>query len=169
MGKRNFFKLWYIFFQDHPHLRGKKFDKMRFASNITGSPPLTWEKACIVLWFICLGGITPTYVGKSRVVLMLQRQIRDHPHLRGKKQLWMNITLQIIGSPPLTWEKVAKIIGVSESAGITPTYVGKSQSACCSANHARDHPHLRGKKTHSYIGSIMAIGSPPLTWEKGII
>ena len=131
VGKSIFRNGHILISKDHPHLRGKKWALDKLGIMNQGSPPLTWEKASVML-LICFSiGITPTYVGKRQNSSDFYIVDQDHPHLRGKKLLNSTTDRHFPGSPPLTWEKVLYKGLDFDGVRITPTYVGKSQKSAC--------------------------------------
>ena len=71
--------------EDHPRLRGEKYDSSLKGPSNPGSPPLTRGKGVVKRF---LGGgkrITPAYAGKRAKRRILAPVTQDHPRLRGEK------------------------------------------------------------------------------------
>ena len=47
---------------------------------------------------------------------------------------------------------------------ITPTYVGNTTWSTKNTKELKDHPHLRGEYTVTWLDDCLAWGSPPPTW-----
>ena len=94
--------------------------------------------------------------------------MKDHPRLRGEKELAKLRTSIAKGSPPLTRGKVWNIAWALEQERITPAYAGKSLHFGRREEIQEDHPRLRGEKRLSASISNGFPGSPPLTRGKGV-
>ena len=112
--------------QDHPRLRGEKHQIQKKDQKQKGSPPLTRGKAAIAIKTVAAGRITPAYAGKSCFRHGDAARPKDHPRLRGEKDLaYCNPDL-VWGSPPLTRGKVLGRWKAKTTSRITPAYAGKS-------------------------------------------
>ena len=113
---------------DHPRLRGEKLLMMSLMVSPIGSPPLTRGKDQFQQARILSAGITPAYAGKSVVQIVIVPHGKDHPRLRGEKNL-VDVTASTrLGSPPLTRGKVWNKQTAKSRMRITPAYAGKSQA-----------------------------------------
>ena len=150
----------------HPRLRGEKrkayMDKLEDA----GSPPLTRGKGSNSLLKMIKARITPAYAGKSFPSKITYFWVKDHPRLRGEKELFDILLSLCFGSPPLTRGKGKIARTVSMRLRITPAYAGKSCFVCLKRRRSEDHPRLRGEKLASSLDISSRKGSPPLTRGK---
>ena len=113
--------------QDHPRLRGEKYD--------------------IPVDGALVKGITPACAGKSFNQNGKSSSYTDHPRLRGEKTKSGSFLRLAIGSPPLARGKEGKLATIWSLMGITPACAGKSLCHQSSLVRRGDHPRLRGEKT----------------------
>ena len=73
--------------RDHPRLRGEKAVTLLFLEIHVGSPPLTRGKAIDNYNREETHRITPAYAGKRWRRSSSGSKLRDHPRLRGEKQV----------------------------------------------------------------------------------
>ena len=168
-GKSLFLHLLRLSIRDHPRLRGEKSACLLLVAFVTGSPPLTRGK--VINFIDCRDNerITPAYAGKSAIVRWYKMSTKDHPRLRGEKEVSGFPPEDPAGSPPLTRGKELVFWNRWINWGITPAYAGKSIVIRECPEFEGDHPRLRGEKV-SLISFIPLItGSPPLTRGKGLL
>ena len=112
-------------------------------------------------------GITPAYAGKSLHFPFACCLTRDHPRIRGEKQVSHVRCQSALGSPPHTRGKVIlfSIYGVIDR--ITPAYAGKSGCGVVGVGGKQDHPRIRGEKLVQELRCKSHQGSPPHTRGKG--
>ncbi len=84
-GKRYVCKMFCLFCQDHPRLRGEKAYESTQKTIDRGSPPLARGKAGRKSCHTIVTGITPACAGKSLPSSRFVCKTRDHPRLRGEK------------------------------------------------------------------------------------
>ena len=120
--------------EDHPRLRGEKLAWRLPGCRPAGSPPLTRGKDLLASQGTSCAGITPAYAGKSSTHAMKLLNARDHPRLRGEKEVHLHPETIQTGSPPLTRGKALPPFPPLCCPGITPAYAGKSIS--------RHHPQI---------------------------
>ncbi len=131
-----------------PRLRGEKFPVALARTFRAGSPPLARGKGSGKSWLDYAVGITPACAGKSFGSQFQIPIFRDHPRLRGEKLAVVAVVAAIVGSPPLARGKVPIEDENGKGEGITPACAGKRQSLSLFWRVTRDHPRLRGEKTH---------------------
>ena len=131
-----------------------------------GSPPLTRERLELNKGWAGTKRITPAYAGTTVRLCIRQSSIRDHPRLRGNDLLVLIFRLVLVGSPPLTRERLEAGTSFPARYRITPAYAGTTSSMCPYYGTARDHPRLRGNDIPLRYLSIRLRGSPPLTRER---
>ncbi len=131
-----------------------------------GSPPPTRGKGFFRVRRLQTLGITPAYAGKSDTPLCIICQSKDHPRLRGEKQLNLTDEELPIGSPPPTRGKDWNVSPISTLYRITPAYAGKSVTLVEIERYKGDHPRLRGEKLLLIEGYHTSLGSPPPTRGK---
>ena len=153
---------------DHPRLRGEKRSESVGSYSRTGSPPLTRGKVPAEEGKNGGPRITPAYAGKSSAAHILFYALRDHPRLRGEKQVSQRYSLEVVGSPPLTRGKGINGHINIRTDRITPAYAGKSALTDEIYSKIEDHPRLRGEKFCGDAGAKRIAGSPPLTRGKGL-
>ena len=131
-----------------------------------GSPPLTRERRIATIIYPFISRITPAYAGKTHRTKLADGNLRDHPRLRGKDEFGLFASDGVMGSPPLTRERLLAVYSDFLNFGITPAYAGKTLRKGHSAGVERDHPRLRGKDIDVSKIIPWQRGSPPLTRER---
>ena len=152
--------------KDHPRLRGEKGSGAGFQRRKRGSPPLTRGKERYKIQHRRTNGITPAYAGKSLQLATLPTGRKDHPRLRGEKDVCELLSEGERGSPPLTRGKARLERRRTSLSRITPAYAGKSGDVGVAHRVNGDHPRLRGEKLLNTGKMSQAQGSPPLTRGK---
>ncbi len=92
--------------------------------------------------------------------------MRDHPRIRGEKELFVEIAKPFQGSPPHTRGKAAAHFATFVQIRITPAYAGKSFAAFNFQDTVEDHPRIRGEKLLGVVSCVLPLGSPPHTRGK---
>ena len=111
----------------------------------------------------CRYGITPAYAGRRKPSTGTDTAGPDHPRVRGEKVPLGASSTAAQGSPPRTRGEDEPLIRIPSYEGITPAYAGRSRRFSFSRCYTRDHPRVRGEKTHSNEGIHLLLGSPPRT------
>ena len=132
--------------EDHPRLRGEKDGCSMSPVPPRGSPPLARGKGLIFGISFSRPRITPACVGKRAHFRDFLLPSKDHPRLRGEKDIVDLKPTLLIGSPPLARGKVSLWLGMLPWLGITPACAGKSGTRRCVLTVCKDHPRLRGEK-----------------------
>ena len=147
-------------------MRGEKSFLWKGHSKQCGSPPLARGKGVSGCSRAALRRITPACAGKSFRLGGALIGCRDHPRLRGEKQIeWVESPLHE-GSPPLARGKVVLKVLLGIWRRITPACAGKSHSYPVRRRAPRDHPRLRGEKKRPQRLLVSCLGSPPLARGK---
>ena len=89
-----------------------------------------------------------------------------HPHVCGENCLHASVRLQIGGSPPRVWGKLAGATSRTDPRWFTPTCVGKTRRQPYSHFEAMVHPHVCGENGLARTFSTVYQGSPPRVWGK---
>ena len=114
-------------FGDHPRVCGKNWHAIKLNQRSRGSPPRVREKLEFRIEPVCSDRITPACAGKTHLVMVQARSVRDHPRVCGKNS-FIRFSLQLIlGSPPRVREKHAKVQSTVNKARITPACAGKTK------------------------------------------
>ena len=124
-----------------------------------------WEVQLFSFQGTTILGITPTYVGSTLLIYLLNYPCKDHPHVCGKYLVHLQTYQRYEGSPPRMWEVPGKDRWETLEQGITPTYVGSTFSKAMEYTITRDHPHVCGKYAEMAINDLINEGSPPRMWE----
>ena len=147
--------------RDHPRICGEKSWPTLTPKAGRGSPPHMRGK----VWWNGRNNIrtriTPAYAGKSELAFVHGRYRQDHPRICGEKGTIADYMGIPTGSPPHMRGKGAFQERMSNTAGITPAYAGKSQGSNDNVNQQRDHPRICGEKTLCFICFSPKKGSPP--------
>ena len=70
--------------EDHPHIHGEYSSFLTAATSMPGSPPYTWGIRFYFYNFDYSLGITPIYMGNTRLVAAKLNRLEDHPHIHGE-------------------------------------------------------------------------------------
>ena len=89
-----------------------------------------------------------------------------HPHGRGEKSTYHLRAVEVEGSPPRAWGKVAMNTIRLALQRFTPTGVGKRCGPRPRRGGPRVHPHGRGEKQVLARIVLARDGSPPRAWGK---
>ena len=95
--------------QDHPRIRGEKYEVQFLQDNTVGSPPHTRGKGMEALTYRSSTRITPAYAGKSNQTGLYGFYHWDHPRIRGEKPFRVQVVDFVVGSPPHTRGKVRNV------------------------------------------------------------
>ena len=96
----------------------------------------------------------------------MQGCAKDHPRIRGEKDMEENKSYAFSGSPPHTRGKEVGTNNFGKHDRITPAYAGKSNGASVLNLTAPDHPRIRGEKAYNMPCILIHKGSPPHTRGK---
>ena len=110
---------------DHPRVGGEKRVSVDFFSPFVGSPPRGRGKDQRQAQNSAGGGITPAWAGKRGWMRATEITRKDHPRVGGEKQISMEKTYRIEGSPPRGRGKGLYRFGGWPLPGITPAWAGK--------------------------------------------
>ena len=105
--------------------------------------------------------ITPAHAGKRAATGDVKPAARDHPRVRGEKDVLMTPNATEQGSPPHARGKAPEQFRALEEDRITPACAGKSQTRKRSKCPTWDHPRACGEKALSGSLSRIGSGSPP--------
>ena len=152
--------------EDHPRLRGEKWDVFVGQYFTEGSSPLARGKVRVRPHFALSVGIIPACAGKSSGVSPCTCAGADHPRLRGEKSVLLSIHFPPHGSSPLARGKGVIYVAMSARAGIIPACAGKRDDRRGGGRIRQDHPRLRGEKALQYPAMIREPGSSPLARGK---
>ncbi|AFR99222.1 hypothetical protein LBUCD034_0110 [Lentilactobacillus buchneri subsp. silagei CD034] len=114
--------------EDHPYVRGEYALLSPSSWLSSGSPLRTWGIQDLTRTMPTGLGITPTYVGNTWLGLFGLLVSWDHPYVRGEYAHYIDPVPGSIGSPLRTWGILRLATSPTRAPGITPTYVGNTQS-----------------------------------------
>ena len=109
-----------------------------------GSPPYTWGAPQTAWLNFCSPGITPIYMGSTKIKRWPRQFVEDHPHIHGEHFFSVHTIIYMVGSPPYTW--------------------GAPQQQIDAITSLEDHPHIHGEHNDQVVSTINIKGSPPYTW-----
>ena len=131
--------------RDHPHIHGEHLTLPNQFCLCTGSPPYTWGARLVSPVIMAGFRITPIYMGSTTFVFLLLVASRDHPHIHGEHAETVCVGLVMLGSPPYTWGAPGCRMPNVFYLGITPIYMGSTQSMDGTNWNLQDHPHIHGE------------------------
>ena len=88
---------------DHPHIHGEYQATRRSTATHQGSPPYTWGIQTGLIGIAHNNGITPIYMGNTKIYQRHCFGSWDHPHIHGEYGTDANGVPKYKGSPPYTW------------------------------------------------------------------
>ena len=132
--------------RDHPRVCGEKAAALSQSCAGKGSPPRVRGKERNLLPLLEILGITPACAGKSSCSFPFCPYSRDHPRVCGEKSPPMNLTPQVLGSPPRVRGKVLSRPHGFVKNRITPACAGKSCKTSSRRLTDMDHPRVCGEK-----------------------
>src|SRR5208337_3888506 len=87
----------------HPHARGDNYEHWTRGDRAGGSPPRAWGQHGIRQRRSAVIRFTPTRVGTTLSIALLNRAVAVHPHARGDNTKSIVCPAPRIGSPPRAW------------------------------------------------------------------
>ena len=125
-----------------------------------------WGKPNVISQFLWPIRIIPTCVGKTTEYNRKYVDEEDHPHLCGENSIASTASSCDLGSSPLVWGKQRFTFFVCKEVGIIPTCVGKTWNWNQYNRWCKDHPHLCGENSRTFLPESASLGSSPLVWGK---
>ena len=168
----------------HPHVRGEDGGSKRSTSSRAGSPPRAWGGRGLEEVDELAGRLTPTCVGRTRMVRRSPSRHPAHPHVRGEDarreypvsfgfgspprawggQRFADADGAPFGSPPRAWGGPRLFTSMCVLIRLTPTCVGRTSWLAIYRIIDAAHPHVRGEDAQVSDHSGMSAGSPPRAW-----
>ena len=109
------------------------------------TPPRAWGRQKLWLPNETTKRNTPTCVGKTVFLALLNESFQKHPHVRGEDGM------KAIGqpceaeTPPRAWGRLKHKRFIMNAARNTPTCVGKTHAKVVVHTEDEKHPHVRGE------------------------
>ncbi len=153
----------HLTYQDHPRLRGERFDLDPPFMNKLGSSPPTRGTHLRFQVSDTIFRITPAYAGNTIHTAIHHLTYQDHPRLRGEHTTQTVILHTRVGSPPPTRGTRQINNYVQLTHRITPAYAGNTSESASTDGRTQDHPRLRGEHLFKSTTSKTTPGSPPPT------
>ena len=72
---------------DHPRIRGEHMASVRHSSSVSGSSPHTRGARDLVGVAGINSGIIPAYAGSTLLLAGADRELEDHPRIRGEHRI----------------------------------------------------------------------------------
>ena len=115
------------FCQDHPRIHGEHCLMNAIATRRRGSPPHTRGTPHSITFALPGPRITPAYTGNTFRMEDQDTKPQDHPRIHGEHLVYLNRTLNRLGSPPHT-RGTHKFLNASITGWrITPAYTGNTR------------------------------------------
>ena len=140
---------------------GEKAWRCGTCGRCTGSPPRVRGKDRVLRGSDDSHGITPACAGKRCCAVHELIAREDHPRVCGEKELTLDITCNIEGSPPRVRGKVPASRTRLQTTRITPACAGKSFIRHSELFLSEDHPRVCGEKSQVVSWATLLGGSPP--------
>ena len=148
----------------HPHVRGEYYTVSINKRKYCGSPPRAWGIQLPVLLPDSQLRFTPTCVGNTVELKVVQIQIPVHPHVRGEYGALGYFMGGGLGSPPRAWGILEKPLCHNSNTRFTPTCVGNTWDRINTQALETVHPHVRGEYKFLIHLPQRFYGSPPRAW-----
>ena len=158
---------------------------VQFAINDNGSPPRAWGQRLGDVGERSSARFTPTGVGTTFFVDVVEQLLQVHPHGRGDNGAPMTLMGYPIGSPPRAWGQPSGsrlsitptrftptgvgttldgVVLLERQPRFTPTGVGTTRGICQRMPRFTVHPHGRGDNNSGFDHPPGEGGSPPRAW-----
>mgnify|MGYP007028641272 CR=1 FL=1 len=167
----------------HPRLRGEHSVLNAHPLTDCGSSPLTRGARVVLGVRARVRGLIPAYAGSTRKPLCLWGAFPAHPRLRGEHSAATLVSMQFMGSSPLTRGALMRCLTVPHAPGsspltrgalfrefwrvgcegLIPAYAGSTACGDDTAFKGEAHPRLRGEHVKWFQSPGGAKGSSPLT------
>ncbi len=148
----------------HPHARGDNLWWGSFLRDRGGSPPRAWGQRSVWPTAARRQRFTPTRVGTTRRLEVVNAELAVHPHARGDNEGKSELGGRQWGSPPRAWgQHIADGLDLVAER-FTPTRVGTTSTSLCLVPGIAVHPHARGDNSASTTTGRLRNGSPPRAW-----
>ena len=136
--------------RDHPRVCGEHHAFMTASRNPSGSSPRMRGAPCDAPGQLRDEGIIPAYAGSTRLSLINNVLIRDHPRVCGEHRLLYLFRFRFRGSSPRMRGALVVEVAGDGDAGIIPAYAGSTISFALMWWAARDHPRVCGEHCYRY-------------------
>ena len=103
-------------------------------------------------------------MGTSGSSIIGDKNVRDHPHAYGDKNIVKVAVTVTVGSSPRVWGQVALVEVWYRNTRIIPTRMGTRRVVYIGKLIGKDHPHAYGDKFSAYYISALLVGSSPRVW-----
>ena len=167
----------------HPRLRGEHSVLNAHPLTDCGSSPLTRGARVVLGVRARVRGLIPAYAGSTRKPLCLWGAFPAHPRLRGEHSAATLVSMQFMGSSPLTRGALMRCLTVPHAPGsspltrgalfrefwrvgcegLIPAYAGSTACGDDTAFKGEAHPRLRGEHAPQWSRILLRKGSSPLT------
>ena len=147
-------------------MRGENQTLFAFSEQVLGSPPLARGKPLTEKLVTGESRITPACAGKTIMMSLPNRSMKDHPRLRGENGKRYIEGYFSVGSPPLARGKLTSFNSHLIPVRITPACAGKTSEVSTFKHWEEDHPRLRGENMTILKNKDSGHGSPPLARGK---
>ncbi len=148
-------------------MRGEKSMVFFNSCALQGSSPRARGKVYSNIFPVGAEGIIPACAGKRPSCVFRGRSCKDHPRVRGEKDVCNVKTIHNIGSSPRARGKAEFAHKRPKATGIIPACAGKRCESHFITSPSWDHPRVRGEKISSIGGFGGVKGSSPRARGKG--
>ena len=146
---------------DHPRVCGEHHAFMTASRNPSGSSPRMRGAPCDAPGQLRDEGIIPAYAGSTRLSLINNVLIRDHPRVCGEHRLLYLFRFRFRGSSPRMRGARLGLQVRQAQKGIIPAYAGSTCAARVPYRYRRDHPRVCGEHLAIILDSRSNVGSSP--------
>ena len=130
------------------------------------TPPHAWGRRWLTNAELWAMRNTPTCVGKTFQAATLSFPQWKHPHMRGEDSDWRGAFIRDGETPPHAWGRRERKPAAGREKRNTPTCVGKTFTAVCTASITWKHPHMRGEDNHACLIHHISEETPPHAWGR---
>ena len=142
-------------------MRGEKRDVHEIRLAQLGSSPHARGKVDLDEAYGGRVRIIPACAGKSTSLAAAVVSQRDHPRMRGEKDVCDLVSVLSSGSSPHARGKAIKTPSSDVSIRIIPACAGKSEPIIVLDRKSEDHPRMRGEKDTDFGETEVDEGSSP--------
>ena len=147
-------------------MRGEDAGTARAFTEELETPPHAWGRRWLTNAELWAMRNTPTCVGKTFQAATLSFPQWKHPHMRGEDSDWRGAFIRDGETPPHAWGRRERKPAAGREKRNTPTCVGKTFTAVCTASITWKHPHMRGEDNHACLIHHISEETPPHAWGR---
>ena len=150
----------------HPHVRGDDVDRRFVLEGDPGSPPRAWGRPDFRDGLAYGARFTPTCVGTTPKPSCMMLAATVHPHVRGDDVEDDVGDVDLTGSPPRAWGRLASGVRSQATTSVHPHVRGDDKAATKPGSWSAGSPPRAWGRRVSERRALSDAGSPPRAWGR---